>query len=105
MNEEMQNVQMTIDQAEAKISLAEDVEKLIGHPLFKKIITDGYLGDDAVRLTMNLKPEADKNEIINSMLTAKSVFSRHIAQLLEDGRIAMETLNEHRELETEISEG
>ena len=101
MNEEIQRIEMTIEQAEAKIKKADSVRSLLANPLFKEIITDGYLGDDAVRLTMNLKP-GDENTVTMSMLNAKSIFSRYIAYQLAEGEQAAGSLEEHRLLMLEV---
>ena len=101
MNEEHGAIQLTIKQAEETIERARKVEKLLQDDLFNEIITDGYLKNDAVRLTMLLKPEADKNEIVNTMMTAKSIFSRYIGNIMEEGFVAEQTLQEHLEMDEE----
>ena len=97
MNEELDAVQMTIEQAEQKIALMEDADKLMANPLFKKLITDGYLGDDAVRLTLHIKP-GEENKRVYSLLEAKAVFSRYFAFIVADGENAIYALEEHKEL-------
>ncbi len=97
MNEELDAVQMTIEQAEQKIALMEKADKLMNNPLFKELITDGYLGDDAVRLTLHIKP-GEENNRIHSLLEAKAVFSRYFAFIVADGENAIYALDEHKEL-------
>ena len=101
MNEELNAVQMTIEQAEAKIALMEEADKLMANPLFKKLITDGYLGDDAVRLTMHIKPGED-NKRVFTLLEAKAVFSRYFAYIIADGENAIQALQENKELLTTL---
>jgi len=102
MNDEIERVQMTIDQAQAKVIKSEKWEKLLGSPLFKELITEDYLGDDAVRLTMNLKPRNEDNEVLNTMLQAKSIFSRFVANVLQEGEMARNSIEEHLELKGEL---
>ena len=101
MNEESQAVDMTIEMAEAKIATMQEWETLLKNPLFDKLITKDYLGDDAVRLTINLKPTGE-NDIINNMLAAKAVFSRFIGEKLHTGVEAIQALEEHKELQAEL---
>ncbi len=102
MNEEENRVQVTIEQLEAKVETAQKWDRLLSNSLFDELITKEYLGDDAVRLTMGLKPEAGKNEVTNSMLFAKSALSRYVAGKLDDGRNAIVSLRENLELQDEI---
>ena len=102
MNDEIERVEMTLEQAKAKVEKADKWTKLLANPLFKELITEDYLGDDAVRLTMNLKPKTEDNEIVNTMLTAKSIFSRFVAGILEDGRVSHEAIIENEALKLEL---
>ena len=106
MNQEVQNIEMTITQAEAKIAKMQQWEKLLANPLFDELVTKDYLGDDAVRLMIGLKPKTDDNEITNSMLLAKSLFSRYVGQVIDEGVTAIGALEEHKDMLREIdSEG
>ena len=102
MNEEVDQVQVTIAQLEAKIELANEWEKLLANPLFDKLITKDYLGDDAVRLTMNLKPKAEDNEVVNNLLLAKSTFSRFVGHIIEEAYNAKYSLEENQALQDEL---
>ena len=105
MNEELERVQVTIEQLEAKVEKAAKWEKLLANPLFDELVTKEYLGDDVVRLAMGLKPEASKNEVTNSMLFAKSAFSRYVAGVLDDGQHALYGLDENKALQDQIDAG
>ncbi len=94
---------MTIEQAEAKIAMMEKWEKLLKNPLFDELVTKDYLGDDAVRLTMNIKPKASDNEIVNNFLMAKSIFSRFVGEKLTTGVDAIQALDEHKALRAELN--
>jgi len=102
MNEELNRVQVTLAQAEMKVEKAEKWEKLLANPLFEELITKDYLGDDAVRLTMNLKPKSDDNEIVSNMLIAKATFSRFVGNILEEGMNAKMSIEENSELLSEL---
>lgn len=101
MNDEIERVQMTIEQAEAKVEKAEKFRKLLANELFDELITKDYLGDDAVRLTIGLKPGGD-NAITMSFLEAKANFSRYVGNVLNEGDSAAVSLDEHRELMAEM---
>ncbi len=105
MNEELERVQVTIEQLEAKIDKAAKWEQLLANSLFNELVTEEYLGNDVVRLVMGLKPETDKNEVTNSMLFAKSAFSRYVAGVLEEGQHALYSLEENKTLQDEIDAG
>lgn len=104
MNEELEATQMTIEQAEMKIKRMETVDKLLENPLFKEIVTDGYLGDDAVRLTMNIKPGGD-NDVVYALLAAKATFSRYVHHIIADGENAIQALQENKELLASLNAG
>jgi len=102
MNEELQAIELTEAQAEAKIEKAEKWKKLLADPLFDELVTKDYLGDDAVRLTLQFSPKAEDNGIVTTMLSAKSIFSRFVGNVLNDGEVAVTTLEEHRQLRQEL---
>ena len=101
MNEEVQRIQLTIEEAEKRIATAEKWRKILEIPLFKELITEGYLEKDAVRITMSLKPDGE-NDIANNMLMAKMIFSRFVGNAIEDGYQAEISLAEHREALAEV---
>ena len=106
MTEEVRNIEMTIAQAEAKISKMEKWEELLKNPLFDELITKDYLGDDAVRLTLQLKPgKEDSNEIVNTMLVAKALLSRFVGRAIDEGVQSISALEEHKDLLNEVNEG
>lgn len=102
MNEEYDRVQLTIEQAEKRVEKAKKWEQLLSNPLFDELITKDYLGDDAVRLTMNLKPKTEDNNITSNLLLAKAAFSRFVAQVLDEGRNAQAALEENAQLLQEL---
>ena len=99
---EVQQVQATIEQLEKKVELMEEWQKLLANPLFNTLVTKDYLGDDAVRLTMNLKPKTEDNEIVSNMLLAKSTFSRYVGHILEEGTNALYSIEENKALQDEL---
>ena len=101
MNEEIERIEMTIEQAQAKVEKAEKFTKLLANPLFKELITDDYLGDDAVRITIGLKPGGD-NAVAMSFLEAKANFSRYVGNVLNEGAMAAESIDEHKDLMAEL---
>jgi len=102
MNEETQRIQVTLGELEAKVEKATKWRDLLSNPLFKELITDDYLGNDTIRLSMNIKPKAEDNEIVNNMLMAKSIFSRFVANVIDEGVQAQTSIIENQELQDEI---
>ena len=102
MNEEVERVQVTLAQLEAKVEKMMKWEQLVSNPLFDELITRDFLGDDAVRLTMNIKPKSDDNDIVTNLLMAKSSLSRFVAGILEDGMIAQTSIEENQALQAEL---
>ena len=103
MNEEIQQIQVTLAQLEAKVEKATKWTKLVNDPLFMELVSKDYLGDDAVRLTMNLKPKTEDNEVSNNLLLAKATFSRFVAQILDEGEQALYSIEENKAAEAEIN--
>ena len=102
MNEEVEQVQITLAQLEAKVEKAEKWKKLVALPLFEELVTKDYLGDDAVRLTMNLKPKAEDNEKTHNMLFAKASFSKFVGHIIEEGYQAEYSIQENEQLRDEL---
>lgn len=102
MNEELDRVQLTLEQAQARVEKAEKWEKLLANPLFNELVTKDYLGDDAVRLTMNLKPKAEDNEIVSTMLSAKSILSRFVGNVIEEGQNSRMAIEENAQYLAEL---
>jgi len=102
MNDEIERVEMTLEQAKGKVEKASKWQKLLSDPLFRELVTEDYLGDDAVRLTMILKPKSEDNEITSTMFTAKSIFSRFVAGILDDGETSHMAILENEALKLEL---
>lgn len=48
----VQNIEISLAQAEAKVELGAAIERLHGNKDFQKVILNGYFKDEAVRLVM-----------------------------------------------------
>jgi len=105
MNDEIQTIQMTIEEAEAKVVMADKVNELLKDKLFTEVITDLYLGTDSSRLTMQLGKSDESDTRIQAMLRGKAEFSRFIGNLLNEGEVAYESIQEHKELLSDIDKG
>lgn len=103
MNDELEAIEMTIEQAEGKVAKAEKWKKLIENPLFKELVTDDYLDADAVRVMIQLKPTG-MTDIDKNLIMAKTVFNRFIANTLAEGEVAQMAIDEHRDMLTEVRE-
>ncbi len=98
----MERVQVTIEELEQKVELATKWSTLLDNPLYNELVTMNYLGDDSVRLVLQMKPKAEDNEITSNMLIAKSVLSRYVGHILDEGQTAYESLVENKALQDEL---
>lgn len=62
--QQIAQIEMTMEQAKEDINLAKALDKLKSNREFKKIITEGYFKDEAIRL-VNMKghPQARREDI------------------------------------------
>lgn len=98
MNEEQQ-IRLTIDQAKASVARGEAMKRLMVNPDFKSIITDGYLTNEAVRLThlmgdINWQSD-EKQQLIISQMKAISALEEHFRSVLQHAQTSDNALREN----------
>jgi len=95
--QEMQQIEISIQQAKAHIEMGERLERLCINPDFKVIFLEGYLKDYAVRLvglkaSMPMQGDKDQN-FITSQLNATGFMSQYmhyIRQEAYNAKVALE---------------
>lgn len=66
--QELESLEVEIDQAKTAIELRDELLKLEQHPSFKKIITEGYLEKEPVRLSRLKVDPSMQNDLQQRML-------------------------------------
>lgn len=105
-NSEIHQVELSIEEAKGAIEKAERVRRLSVNADFKAIIDQGYLKDEAVRLTHLLSDPtaAEYREFIQRDLESIGGLQRYLRNLLNFGDIASREIEEHMETLDELQE-
>jgi hypothetical protein len=85
-NQDQKNIQVDLESANTQVSLSESIQRLMKNRDFKKVMTEGYFKDNAVRLvTLKGNPEfqsaEDQAHLIKEMDSIGSVQNYLQAQL------------------------
>jgi len=93
-------IEISIHEAEAIVQEAKDVKDLIANPLFHKVITEGYLTNNALR-TIGLLADPSMQEVetqegLQADLQAISYFQKYLRDKITKGK-QMETKMEASE--------
>lgn len=102
-------LEISIEAAQAKVKVKDDMLKLQKNPLFKKVIMQGYLKDYTLGLVMfKASPPAASEQAqtrIEAELTGVSRFNNFMTMGINEGLRAETDLQLHEEeLEAELSE-
>ena len=103
---ELEQINMTINEAEKQINKMEALERLRNNKDFQLIIEKGYFIDEASRLVLvkadaNLQEEGHQKSI-DKMITAVGYFRQYLSQLYQTGNVAKRSIEDHRNTRTEI---
>ena len=96
MNQEMERIELSIEQAKEKIALAKSLEKLKDNPDFKKLFTNKYLNSYAINL-VNRKAmhsmQDDKQQLyIEGQIGAIGHLNQFLLFITQEGMIAEKAL-------------
>lgn len=83
---EVQEIELSLDQAKEMVDRKNMVNKLMGNREFKKLILDGYFKDESARLVGLLGDpavQAHREEIIRSMdgISQLQIYLRTVSQM------------------------
>ena len=94
MQSEIDQVEATLEHAEAALALGEKMQKLAANKDFQDIIINGYFKDEAARLTGLLgDPQfKDSQDEIMKDLHAISSFQRYCRQIIRNGEMAQKSI-------------
>ena len=103
---QLEQIEVGIDQAKAVIELGQSLERLQENKDFVKVINEGYLKDEAVRL-VRLKadpsmqtPESQKR--IDDSIMAVSQLTQYLRFVIQMGRQAAVDLADYEEARQDV---
>lgn len=93
---EVEQIELSIEQAKDKVEKAEMLEILFKNPQFKKLMVDGYMKDYAVKM-VNAKAglayqDATQQKYIDGQIAAIGGLNQYLQLLLQEGRVAKESI-------------
>ena len=96
-----EEIELSIEAAKEKIALAEGLKQLSANQLFKRLILDRFLKDHAVnmvyaKVAMGHQDPTNQTYIQNQ-LNAIGGLNQYFQLILQEGKIAKETLESHME--------
>ena len=106
--DQVQNIEVSIDQLQAKIKAGDDLDKLHRSPAFKAIILTGYFQTKAQQsVAMKAIPQSDiQKELLNNAMIGISALQCHFRAIYQDAEAAKQSLADYQsEHATAIQEG
>ena len=110
VEQQIEQLEITIDQAKANIDMADALQRLYDNKDFKIVITNGYFTDEASRLVLaKAMPELsgdDAQKDIENCIIAIGHFRQHLNSIFVKGNMAQKALHDAEGTREEIlSEG
>lgn len=108
MNNDIGEIEITIEQARQTIRKGELIRELESYPAFKELIIDGYFRDEASRLVM-LKADkefepAEKQAKLDRDILGISVLGEYLRTQKLLGSMAEDSLDQHENTLVELRE-
>lgn len=98
--------QISIEIAEAKelIKRGSDIEKLVGTPLFKRVVEEGYFKEFASQLVLQRATPSgrDNQENIDADIAGIGAFRQYLNSAIQLGKYAKNRLDAMEETQEEI---
>lgn len=106
-DEQIQELEITMEQATVKVDTANSLDKLYKNREFKKLVVEGYFREEAIRLVhMKSNPRFAKPEdqaMISSMIDGIGHFATYLRTITQHGQMAKDTILESEEMIDEIN--
>ena len=99
MSEDIERMELSIEVAEKAVAFGDKVQRLINNKDFQEVIDEGYLKEEAARLTSLIgdkSPHLDQAGIISD-LHAIASFRRYIKQQLTVREMLLKEIADHKE--------
>lgn len=105
-NSELEQIEVTIEEAEANINKLEALQRLRKNSDFKLLVEDGYLKDEASRLVLTLADPAVQGEeqqaVLHKMINGVGYFRQYLHRIYQFGYQAQRSIEDHRNTRNEI---
>jgi hypothetical protein len=101
---QIEQIEVSLEDAKQAVALRDAVLRLEKNRDFKKLIEQGYLTEEAVRLTHLLAHPAmaERQDDLITDLKGISAFKAYIHQIMATGNMAEVSLKEHEEALDEL---
>ena len=105
-DQELAQVELSIEQANANIERLKAFERLQDNKDFKKIITDGYFKEEASRLALlradsNMQADKDQEQMLK-MIDSIGYLRQYFNMIYQFGYMAESALEQHKMTREEI---
>lgn len=107
MNNEIQQVELSIAEAEKMVKRGQAAERLSLNPDFKALVLDGYFVEEAARLVhLSSDPTIPENirDVVVRDLAGPGAFKRYMTAMVQMGNMAANEIEDHRETLEELRE-
>ena len=106
VDEQIETIDITIEQAQEVIGGMESMQNLMNNPDFIKIVTEGYFKDEASRLVL-VKADMEmqtptQQEYITKAIDAIGFFKQYTLKMIRVGQMAQKTVTEHELLREQL---
>lgn len=106
MNNDLQEIEVTIEEALAQVRRGELVLSLEKNPEFRELVLEGYFRDDAARVVMLLADKehqsAERQTALHSDLVGISTFGEYLRAQKILGNMAAESIEQHKATREDI---
>lgn len=104
---QIQEVELSIEQAQKVIAIGDKALKLADNKLFKELVLDGYFVDEAARLahlSADLTLTAEQRADVFVMIQGIGFFKAYMSMLVRRGDMARRELADYQQTLAELHE-
>ena len=93
----------SVEYLEKQVELAKAMQRLQSNVDFQKVFDEKFVKDWAITQTYNMSVYNQQSRVgVIENMVARSIFSQFCDQLIEDGKIAVDTLQQIKEEESTV---
>lgn len=101
MNEEIKEIEVSMEQAKAAVAMRDSLNKLFSNKDFKKVIMEGYFKEEAVRLVLTKAhsnhQDKDSQEQLSKDIDAIGRLNEYFRHIFLQGQMAESAIAEGSE--------